>query len=251
MRLGVPADAALRVTALACFLATALLLFGFVRRFADTLAAFVALARLPVLSVRPALEPRLVDRVPRDGGSDRVTSGRHWSGASARPRALPSWLSSSGRSPAWSRSRPRSSTWSRCSRTSQRRPSGFRGAVRARLAPSFVALAPRAARRSASSGHGTQMRSRRRSELTRWLTSDALRPGTSARSTSEWRAGAGSSSCVAWPGPPRGRPASPSSSSAFSNRRRRSLWLGWAAGGVAGVVVFFNLHVVHDYYQAA
>ena len=43
MRLGVPADAAMHVTALACFVATALLLFGFVRRFADTLAALVAL----------------------------------------------------------------------------------------------------------------------------------------------------------------------------------------------------------------
>jgi hypothetical protein len=34
-------------------------------------------------------------------------------------------------------------------------------------------------------------------------------------------------------------------------RRKRSLWLGWAAAGVAAIALFFNLHVVHDYYQAA
>ena len=59
MWLGVPADAAMRVTALAVLRGTAILLFGFVRRFAGTLAALIALGGLPVLAVRPALEPGL------------------------------------------------------------------------------------------------------------------------------------------------------------------------------------------------
>ena len=79
----------------------------------------------------------------------------------------------------------------------------------------------------------------------------ASAPGTSARSTSDSRAGAGSSSSGAWGGTTSESSCFPFFLAGLLQSRRRSLWLGWAAGGVAGVLVFFNLHVVHDYYQAA
>ena len=109
MRLGLPPDTAMRVTALACFAATAILLFGFVRRFAGTLAAFVALGVF-LFSPFGLLWSRasLIEYLATAAAVGYVWAALEW--RERRGAGSPSSRCSRGRSPASSRSRRVSST---------------------------------------------------------------------------------------------------------------------------------------------
>ena len=206
----------MRVTALACFLATALLLFGFVRRFADTLAAFVALGVF-LFSPFALLWSRasLIEYLATAAAVGYVWAALEWRERGHASLAVVAVLVGSLAflvkittavvylipllTYVATRDRP-----------------GFRGAVRARLAP---ASSRSSSCRSppASSGHGTPMRSRRQR-------ADAV---AHERCPHDWNSAPSTSELEDWrwlelvrrigPGSPR-RPAHPCCSSGSCSR---------------------------------
>ena len=250
MQLGVSADVAMRVTALACFLATALLLFGFVRRFADSLAAFVALGVF-LFSPFALLWSRasLIEYLATAAAVGYLGAALEWRERRAAGLVVVALLVGSL---AFMVKITTAVVYvvPLLTYVAARDRRGLGGAVRARLSPGFVALVvvPLAAG-LLWTRHADAIKAG--SELTEWLTSDALRTwnfGTLDQRLEGWR----------WVELVRrmardhlGIVLLPFFLLGLLQSRRRSLWLGWAAGGVAGVAVFWNLHVVHDYYQAA
>jgi Dolichyl-phosphate-mannose-protein mannosyltransferase len=250
MRLGMEPDTAMRVTALACFLLTGVLLYGFVRRFAGRSAAVATLVVF-LFSSFAMLWSRasMIEYLATAAAVAYVWAAIEWRerrrgilavaavafGALAclvkittgAIYLLPVLFYVSGSDRA-----------------------GLRGFVKARLDPllAVVVLVPLAAG-LAWTRHADAIKDD--NPLTRWLTSDALRAwnfGTFDQrlDLANWLEVANRIILhqlglimifVLLVG--------------VLQRRNRSLWLGWAASGVAGIALFFNLHVVHDYYQAA
>jgi hypothetical protein len=250
MWLGVPADAAMRLTGIACFAATALLLFGFVRRFADTLAALVALGVF-LFSPFALLWSRasLIEYLATAAAVGYLWAGLEWRERRSASLAVVAVLVGSLAFTVKITTAVIFVVPLLTYVATSDRP-GLRNAVRARLAPPFLALllVPLAAG-LLWTRHADAIKEAH--ELTRWLTSDALRDwnlGTLDQRTERWR----------WVELVRrmgrdhlGVVLLPLFVAGLLQSRRRSLWLGWAAAGAAAVLVFFNLHVVHDYYQAA
>ena len=85
MNLGVDADASMRFTALACFLLTAVLLFGLIRRVGRTDRRVRHAGRVPVLALRSAVGPGVIGGVPRDPGA----VGLVWAGIESARAAPP------------------------------------------------------------------------------------------------------------------------------------------------------------------
>ena len=250
MRLGVPADAAMRVTALACFIASALLLFGFVRRFADTLSALVALGVF-LFSPFALLWSRasLIEYLATAAALGYLWAGLEWRERRTASLAVIAVLAGSL---AFAVKITTAVIFlvPLLTYVAASDLPGLRSTLRARLAPTFVALllVPLAAG-LLWTRHADAIKEA--SEMTQWLTSDALRTwnfGTLDQRLEDWR----------WVELAQrmgrdhlGIVLLPLFVAGLLQSRRRSLWLGWVAGGVAGVLIFFNLHVVHDYYQAA
>jgi hypothetical protein len=250
MWLGLPPDMSMRVTGLTCFLATALLLFGLVRRFGDLLAAFVSLAFF-LFSPFDLLwgQASLMEFM-----ATAAALGYLWAALECRERkgfglAMIAVFAGSVACLVKITTAlvylPPIITY-----VATTDPQGFRGAVRARLTPTFgILLALPLAVGLLWTRHADMIKEG--SELTRWLTSDALRAwnfGTWGQREESWR----------WVELARrfardhlGIFLLPLFVAGLLQKRRRSLWLGMTGGAVAGVLVFFNLHVVHDYYQAA
>lgn len=250
MALGLGADESMRVTSLACFLASALLLFGFVRRFAGRLAAAATLA-IFLFSPFSLLWSRasLMEYLATAGAVAYVWAAVEWRDGRRPILAVAAMLAG-------------------ClaflvkvttgvvfllpilAYVARSDGPGLRGAMRARLHPMLLAivavpvLAGLLWTRHADAIKGE-------SPLTAWLTSEELTTwnlGTLEQrlDLSNWlevayRVGVHQLGVVLIPLLVLGA----------LHAARRSLWLGWAAAGVAAVATFFNLHVVHDYYQVA
>ena len=250
MGLGLGADQAMRVTSLACFIATALLLFGFVRRFAGRLAASATLA-IFLFSPFSLLWSRasLMEYLATAAAVAYVWAAIEWRDSRRPILAVTAMLAGCLAFLVKVTTGvvflvPILAYVARSDRP------GLRGAVRARLDPVLLAIvAVPVVAGLLWTRHADRIKGE--SPLTAFLTSEALSAwnfGTLEQrlDLSNWfdvayRVGVHQLGVVLIPLLVLG--------ALFG--ARRSLWLGWAGAGVAAVATFFNLHVVHDYYQVA
>jgi hypothetical protein len=252
MSWGVGADRALRVTSLACFVLTAVLLWLLVRRFGGRIAGAAAVVTfcfspfgllwsrtslIEYLATAAALAWVLAGLRFRDTGrlgwaalatlagvvamTVKVTTGAFW--------VLPLLLYQRGDA-----------------------PHGAREWVRERLRPGLVALvgipfvagaawtryADHVRQRNPLAAHTTTSALRDWNFGTLHQRGDGANWGSILTRTDELVAGRAVGLALVLVG-------------LLWVRRHRSFWLGWVLAGVAPVAVFFNLYVVHDYYQAA
>ena len=251
MNLGVNADASLRVTALACFLLTAVLLYGLVRRVGDRLVAFFTLAAF--LFSPFGLEwsrASLVEFLATAGAVGFVWAGIEWR---ERRHWLFVVLAVVAGSVAMLVKITTGVFWilPLVLYTAAKESRGFRAWCRTRLDPGLIlAVVIPLLAGVVWTRHADAIKAS--DAATRWLTSANLQSwnfGTLAQRTvsENWttildrieQLLVGRSLFVVllvlalWWG------------------RRQRFWLGMALVVVLAPVVFFNLYVVHDYYLAA
>lgn len=250
MDVGVAPDLAMRVTAYACFLATALLLFGFMRRFAGRGAAVVALFAF-LFSPFGILWSRasLIEFLATAGAV-----GFAWSAIEWRERRA-GWLVPVAIVAGSIACLVKITTGAffllpilAYVTTHERRSAA--GWVRDRIRPTLVliCLTPLALA-ALWTRHADAIKEE--SPFTRWLTSDELEQwnfGTLEQrlDLGNWQEIATRVMLSQYGGPV------VLAIAVFGVWRspNRALWIGWALTPVAAVLVFFNLHLAHDYYQA-
>ena len=242
-------DIAMRVTGLACFLLTALLLYGLVRHVDWQGQRSRGTRRLRLDAVRSPLESHLDDRVSRDRRRGRLRMGDDrlarepapavgglalaagLVGMLVKPTTAVFWLlpalgyRPTGPTPGRRRT-ARSGSSHCCSSHSQPR----------------------------CSGHGTRTRSRPPARRPHGSRAASSKTGTSERSPSASTPTSGERSWSGCRTTSSGSPGSPLlvvSVIAAVTSRQRLFWLGIGLAAVLPPLVFTNLYSVHDYYLAA
>ena len=237
---------------LVCFVLTALLLWGLVRHVAGPVSGVGARRRVRVHAVRARLEPDVDDRVPRDRRRGGVRVRRRALARQAAPGVRGARAGRRSRGDAREADDRRVLDPARARCTAARAAEAVGAAPDRPLDGGRVVAVPLA--RSGCSGRGTRTRSRPRARsrsgstgwnLRRWnfgWTQQRLDPGVWQRRSASTPSRTSSSSTRSCSSPPRSR---------SGGRPQRRFWLAVAVGGAAGLLVFMNLYVHHDYYLAA
>lgn len=251
MDLGVRPDVAMRVTAYACFLVTAGLLYGFTRRFAGRVAAVVALFAF-LFSPFALLWSRasLIEFMATAGAI-----GFAWAAIEWRERRV-LWLvplAVASGSIAFLVKVTTGAVFvipilAYVSSREHRSPRGWIR-ERANLPLAFMCLTPLALA-ALWTRHADRIKER--GLFTRWLTSDQLTEwnfGTLDQrlDLDNWRLIADRVVLSQFGGVV----VLAIALAGLWRAPNRSLWVGWTLAGLAAVLIFFNLHLAHDYYQAA